>query len=480
MQAPYKFQKEVLKYLKFKPTDDQEIVINLLTEYLFEKDQDYVFILKGYAGTGKTTLTGAVVNALKSVRMRSVLMAPTGRAAKVLSSYSGKRANTIHRSIYYISSDGKGAMKVKMMENKHTNTLFIVDEASMIPDATVNKGDAIFNRDLLEDLLQYVYSGDNCKILLIGDSAQLPPVGIEISPALDSDYIRSYYGFYSVQHEMTQVLRQSSDSGILRCATGLRDKLSLGDFGLPYFDLENRSDINELPGMDLEEKLHDYFGHGESNRSVVVTRSNKRANVYNQEIRRRIFFRENEIEVSDILMVVKNNYFWLPDNSQAGFIANGDSIEILAITGYQNMYGYHFADIRMKMLDYPDEPAHDVKILLDTIMLETPSLPYPKQRELFDQLMNDYSDIPTKRKRMEAVKKDPYFNALQVKFAYALTCHKTQGGQWENVIVDPDYFVEDMLNKDYLRWVYTALTRATKRVHLVNFKKDFFTRNYGI
>jgi exodeoxyribonuclease-5 len=475
MRGETKFKGSVLEHFPFEPTQDQVKVIDLLGDYLFQKEQDHVFILRGYAGTGKTTLTAAVVKALRDVKMNAVLMAPTGRAAKVLASYSKKRANTIHRSIYFFTGDGQGNMKIKMMENKSVNTLFIVDESSMIPDVQVNSGDAVFNRDILEDLLRYVYEAENCKILFIGDTAQLPPVGLDISPALNPDYLRSSYGFYSMSYEMKEVLRQSADSGILENATHLRNKLTLRSFDLPFFNVNPYQDIVNLPGNELEELLHTYFGSDVGNESVVITRSNKRANIYNQEIRRRILFRENQIERQDKLMIVKNNYFWLPEESKAGFIANGDTIEIVSINSYQNMYGFQFADITMRMLDYPNEPDYDVKIMLDTIMLETPALPYPEQRTLFDKVMEDYSDIRSKRKRIEAVKKDPYFNALQVKFAYALTCHKTQGGQWPNVFVDQGYFVDDMLNEDYLRWMYTALTRGTDRVYLINFKKDFYS-----
>ncbi len=475
MNESNEFKRLFTASFPFEPTQDQQTAISCISNYLFDKRQDRVFILKGYAGTGKTTLVSALIKALPKIRKRSVLLAPTGRAAKVLSGYTGKRASTIHRKIYLFTGDKQGNMKIRLTPNMHTQTIFIVDEASMIPDARANQYDAIFQRDLLKDLLEYVYSCDSCKLIFIGDTAQLPPVNLNLSPALSPDYFYDFMGYLSDTFEMQKVLRQAHDSGILSNATTLRHKLAKSDQEYPFFHVNDFDDIQKIDGGDLEELLHDHFDNRDEIDAVVITRSNKRANLFNQEIRRRILFQEGEISVGDHLMVVKNNYFWLDgETSKAGFIANGDTVEILAILGYEEFYGYRFADIRIQMVDYPEEPPLDVKIILDTIMLETPSLPYPQQRELFNSIMEDCSDETSRKVRVDYVKSSKHYNALQIKFAYALTCHKTQGGQWDTIFIDQGYFTDDMISDEFLRWLYTAVTRASQRVYLVNFKDDFY------
>ncbi|MBI9034503.1 MAG: AAA family ATPase [Bacteroidales bacterium] len=475
MKANTEFRSHFINNFPFEPTKDQQIAIEHLSNYIFNQKRDQVFLLKGYAGTGKTTLVSALIKALAKTGKKSVLLAPTGRAAKVLAGYTGMRASTVHRKIYFFSGDKQGNMKITLTPNLHKNTIFIVDEASMIPDARGNQYDSIFNRDLLSDLLEYVYFTDSCKVIFIGDTAQLPPVNLNISPALNPEYFKDYLDYEALSFEMHQVLRQAQGSGILSNATSLRQKLSAADIGYPFFSIGDFKDIRKVTGADLEEHLQDYFNNRNEMDAVVITRSNKRANLFNQEIRRRILYQEGEISEGDRLMVVKNNYYWLDgETSKAGFIANGDIIELLVILGYEELYGYRYANVRVQLVDYPEEPALDVKIMLNTVMLETPSLPYPQQRELFNAIMEDCSDSTSRKVRVDYVKASPHYNALQIKFSYALTCHKTQGGQWGTVFVDQGYLTDDMINEEYLRWLYTAITRATDRVFLINFKDEFF------
>ncbi len=459
--------------LPHHPTDDQRELIEKLSYFTTSTNNEELFLLKGYAGTGKTTLVSTLINILPKIRKKSVLLAPTGRAAKVLSGYSGKSAFTIHKKIYHLYARKDGSMKVTLQKNLHKNTLFFVDESSMIPD--VNRGESRFGqRSLLDDLLEYIYSSPGCKAVLIGDTAQLPPVGLDISPALDQEFLRTSYSLDIISGELTQVVRQEKDSGILSNATQLRNKLEEEDYDFPFFKTSSLPQIFRIDGTQLEESLMDAFNGRPANESVVVTRSNKRANIYNQEIRKRILMRHEELEAGDSMMVVKNNYFWLPEESKAGFIANGDILEILRIRGFEEMYGFHFADATVQLIDYPDEKELDVKLLLDTVTSESPSLTYDENQTLFQNVMEDYKDISQKKKRMELLKANPYFNALQVKFAYALTCHKTQGGQWDHVFVEQGFFKDDMLNKDFLRWLYTAVTRASHELYLVNFKREFY------
>lgn len=471
-----RFKDYFVSELPHDPTDDQQMMIGKLADFVMKSEDYSIFMLKGFAGTGKTTLVSALINILPKVRKKSVLLAPTGRAAKVLSGYSGKPAFTIHKKIYRLYTRKDGSVKVSLNKNLHTNTIFFVDEASMIPDGS--KSDHYIGQNsLLDDLIEFVYTGAGCKIVLIGDTAQLPPVGLEISPALDTDYLRASYSLDLHGGEMQEVVRQEHDSGILRNATNLRNKLLEEDFDYPFFATTGMRQIYRITGTELEEALMDAFNGRPDGESVVITRSNKRANIYNQEIRRRILMRQEELSAGDSMMVVKNNYFWLPEESKAGFIANGDVFEIRRIKGMETMYGFQFADVTIQLMDYPDEPELEVKILLDTISSESPSLSYEQNQTFYQTVMEDYKHIPQRKKRMELLKSNPYFNALQVKFSYALTCHKTQGGQWENVFVEQGFFKDDMLSIDYLRWLYTAITRATSQLYLINFKGDFFEDN---
>ena len=453
----------------YPPTSGQLEVIRHISDFIASPENDKVFLLKGYAGTGKTSLISSLVNVLKNIRMRSVLLAPTGRAAKVISSYSGHRAQTIHRKLYMqnISADGK--VRFLLTENKHKNTLFIVDEASMIPDTSRSDGSLFGGRRLLHDLIEYVYTSENCRLLMIGDTAQLPPVGIELSPALYPEYLKSNFNLEIHTYELREVVRQSRGSGILANATALREKISSDNISMPLFTNTGFDDVYKLDGGGLLEFLQDVYSSVEFEDIVVICRSNKRANIFNREIRNRIIYHEDEITAGDHLMVVRNNYFWLPKGSETGFIANGDMIEVLRIRNTRQLYGHRFAEITFRLIDYPEEKEIDALIMLDTLMADTPALPMEAQNKLLENVMQDYADIPSQSLRMSKVRQNQYFNALQVKFAYSLTCHKTQGGQWKHVFIDQGYLKEDMIDREYLRWLYTSLTRATEKVYLVNF-----------
>ena len=454
----------------FEPTFQQTEVIRQISEFVENSSSNSLFLLKGYAGTGKTTLVSSLINSLWSVGKKVVLLAPTGRAAKVLSVYSKKSAFTIHKKIYWMRTNSQGNTFVTLQENKHTNTIFVVDEASMIPDAS-DKG--FGGRVLLDDLIEYVYSGVMCKLILIGDTAQLPPVHLDISPALDENLLGITYRKDVYSAELTQVVRQQSTSMVLENATHLRDKISANDFDTPHFKCN--SEVVRLDvGMDIQEALEDAYSNSGVEGTVIICRSNKRANLYNQQIRARIRGLEDEISTGDFLMVVRNNYFWLPEGSKAGFIANGDMVEVMRIYEINELYDCRFARISVRLVDYPCEENLECIVLLETLTSETPAMTYEEYKKLFDEVAKDYADIPKRAQRNKEIKQNPYFNALQVKFAYAITCHKSQGGQWENVFVEQGYFTSDMLSKEYFRWLYTALTRTTKKLHLINFKKEFF------
>ncbi len=453
------------------PTPKQDVLLQMLAQFVQIKQERSLFIIKGYAGTGKTTLISALVNSLREDKVHFRLMAPTGRAAKVLGQYSDYHASTIHRSIYFARTGSGGNLLLTLQKNKLSNALFIVDEASMIPDDTSSEKSG--GRNLLYDLMEYVFSGNNCKLILVGDTAQLPPVGLNLSPALDRKYLHSAFHLNITEHQLTEVVRQEQESGILNNATALREKISRNDSAAPFFDLYGFKDIVNLPGIELLDELvssYDFIGY---ENTAIITRSNKRANQYNKEIRNRILFREEEISAGDLLMVVKNNYFWLEEQSKAGFLANGDMMEVLKVIKREELYGFQFADVSVRLVDYPDEKEQEVKIMLDALYVDRPALSFEDNNRLFNEVMLDYDDIPQRRKKIEELKKNPYFNALQVKFAYALTCHKTQGGQWQQVFIDQGFIKEEMLDKEYMRWLYTAITRATKKVFLINFPEKF-------
>ncbi len=464
------------KEFPYEPTPGQDKLLGELAVFLTIswRQQNALFILKGYAGTGKTTVVKALVDVLPKIGKKTALLAPTGRAAKVLTNYTGKQADTIHRKIYFARTNKDGLIDLKLQVNYHKHTLFIVDEASMIQHTMGSDGALFTGRNLLDDLFKYVYSGENCRMLFIGDAAQLPPVGLDHSPALDHEFLQRGYHLNIDACEITDVVRQARESGILVNATLVRNQVQEKKVVFPMFHIGQFRDIVRLSGQDLEEALTHAYSGAQKENNVVICRSNKRANIYNREIRHRILFLEEEISTGDFLMVVKNNYYWLPVESTAGFVANGDIVELTRIRNIEEMYGFRFADVTIRFLDYPEEKDLDVKIILDTLMSESPALSQPENNRLFQSVMADFEDIPSRRERLEKVKANPYFNALQVKFAYALTCHKTQGGQWDNVFIDQGYLTDKMLNPEFTRWLYTAVTRATKKLYLVNFEDRFF------
>jgi len=438
--------------------------------------KDSLFLLKGYAGTGKTTLIGTLVKNLWKAKLSSVLLAPTGRAAKVISNYSGRQAQTIHRNIYYPKKNSSGGLAFQLKQNKKRDTIFIVDEASMIPD--IPSDSKLFeNGSLLDDLMMFVYSGHNCKILFIGDTAQLPPVKLEVSPALDMDTLSISFNKEVTHIELDEVVRQAENSGILMNATSLRELLNDGFYESFQFDIPGYTDIIRLiDGHDIMEALNDAYttvGHEES---VIIVRSNKRANIYNQQIRSRILFQEEELSAGDYLMVVKNNYFWLDSKIEAGFIANGDIIKVLEIFAIKELYGFRFAEVKIAMVDYPNQKPLETVLILDTLTSETPSLSYDESNRLYQEVMKDFEGEKSKYKKFLEVKNNKFFNGLQVKFSHAITCHKSQGGQWSTVFIEQPY-LSDGIDKDYLRWLYTAVTRAKKKLYLIGFKDDFFIEN---
>jgi len=401
-----------------------------------------------------------------------VLLAPTGRAAKVFASYSDTKAYTIHKHIYKITQKD-GFAKVRRKMNETTNTLYIVDEASMI-SCENNSGELFGSRELLTDLIEFVFEGENNKLLLIGDDAQLPPVQNDESPALNLDFLTVNYHVYVTTFQLKEVVRQAVDSGILHNATLLRNVLNKGKYKLPLFSLSNFTDIQRIGSMELEDELNRLYEHYDTEDIVVITRSNKRAYIFNNEIRNRIFYRENKLATGDYLMAVKNNYYWIDEFSEVGFIANGDMMEVMSITKTQEMYGFNFMNIRARLCDYPNYPDVDFKIILESLDAEGASMTQAQNKQLYQEIAKDYEDIKNKRTRFLKIKDNPFLNAVQVKYSYSLTCHKTQGGQWKVVLIDLGYFTEDKLDKEFIRWLYTALTRATEKVYLVNFSDKFF------
>lgn len=457
----------------FAPTTKQDIVLLQLSEFIFSKNKDALYLLKGYAGTGKTTIIGTLVNNLWKIKKSAILMAPTGRAAKVIANYSKKEAFTIHKKIYFPKKNNSGGIKFVLQPNKHKNTIFIVDEASMIPDAVA---DSKFyqNGSLLDDLIQYVYSGHQCKLLLIGDTAQLPPVKLDLSPALNENVLSLNYNKDITKMELDEVVRQVEGSGILENATILREAIASTFTSSFQFNLSGFNDIVRLiDGHEIMNAINDAYTTLGNEETTIIVRSNKRANLYNQQIRERILFNENELSTGDYLMVVKNNYFWIKPTTEAGFIANGDIIEVLEIFSIQELYGFRFAEVKIRMVDYPKMRPFETVLLLDTITAETPSLSYEDANKLYQEVQKDFEDENSNYKKFLKIKASKHFNALQVKFSYAITCHKSQGGQWNTVFVEQPY-LPNGVDTDYLRWLYTAITRAKDKLYLIGFKDDFF------
>lgn len=455
------------------PTKEQEKAISLLSDFLLSREQDSIFLLKGYAGTGKTSLLAALVRTMQQLRLRVMLLAPTGRAAKVLSNYAGAPAFTIHRKIYR----QKSITEMDVFQNNinmRQDTLFIVDEASMIAN-DAHEQTMFGTGRLLDDLMQYVYSCNGCRLLLVGDTAQLPPVGETESPALSRTMLEGY-GMEVTELCLTQVVRQLEESGILWNATMLRSLIQNDDvYAFPKLRGKSFPDIKVLPGNELIEALEQSYRNHGTDGTIVVTRSNKRANIFNNGIRTRILDYETELSGGDLIMVAKNNYYWTEREQAANgvaadamtFIANGDVAIVRRMRNERSFYGFRFADVTLCFPDY-DHRELDVTILLDTLQSESPALTRQQQEKLFNGVWEDYPELTNKRDRMKRLRQDIYYNALQIKYAYAVTCHKAQGGQWEHVYIDQGYINEEMLSPDYFRWLYTAITRATEQVYLVN------------
>lgn len=451
----------------YSPTEGQLALFKRVDQFL-EAYERPVLLIKGYAGTGKTTVVSALTQVLPLFNYKFVLMAPTGRAAKVMSSYAKRLAFTIHKKIYMqTNTDGSGP-SFKRQKNYAKNTIFIVDESSMISEEAGAVG-----KSLLSDLFNYVFSDSSNKLILIGDFAQLPPVGQSTSPALDKDHLTYNFKATVFENVLTEVTRQAQDSGILKNATSLRNELEAKK---PKITIQTsgQKDIFRMTGEKMEDGLrYAYDNYGIEN-TVIICRSNKLANNYNQYIRHRIHFYESELEAGEILMIVRNNYLFVPGDTPGNFLANGDFVEVQKIVSFEEMYGLRYATLMLKMVDYPEEPAFEAKVMLDTLHSESPALNNDQNKILYQQVKEDYADLATVKERKEAIKNDPYLNALQVKFAYALTCHKSQGGQWPIVFVDQGFIKADEVDRDYIRWLYTAMTRATKQLFMVNFDNSFY------
>ena len=465
------FHKELLKKFPYHPTSKQSELFLMLVDFVFSKDNQSLFLLKGYAGTGKTTTISTLVTNLWKTEKKVVLLAPTGRAAKVISVYSKKQAFTIHKKIYFPKKQQNGSVDFVLQPNKHTNTIFIVDEASMIPDRPQN-GKLFEKGSLLDDLISYVYSGHLCKLILIGDTAQLPPVKLTISPALEEDRLEADYRKNVKKIELNEVTRQHENSGILANATVLRILIE-NDVTNFQFDLGFPDIVRLIDGYDIEDAITGCYDTDGVEDTAFIVRSNKRANQYNQQIRSQIRGQENEISTGDFIMVVKNNYFWLKESSEAGFIANGDTCEVLRINAIKELYGFRFAEVEIRMIDYPDQQPFETVLILDTLTSETPSLTYEESNKLYEAVREDYAHEKSKYKQLLAVKKNVFFNALQVKFSYAITCHKSQGGQWKTIFIEQPYLPEGP-SKEYFRWLYTAVTRAQEKLYLIGFKDEYF------
>ncbi|MDY4038832.1 MAG: AAA family ATPase [Prevotella sp.] len=477
---------QIKHQFSFDPSDEQREAMTTFAQFLFDRHDFSVMVLSGSAGTGKTSLAGAFVRTMKALRQRVVLLAPTGRAAKVFSLNSGHAAYTIHRRIYrersYVGIDGI----FNLNNNLSTDTLFMVDEASMIANGGQTESSFGSGR-LLDDLIQFVYSGRNCRLLLIGDAAQLPPVGEEASPALQSDVLRGY-GLRVYRADLRHVLRQSQHSGILFNATRIRNGITRdGQTGLPQIRFRGFADICMVPGDELIESLNTSYSAVGIDETMVITRSNKRANIYNQGIRNTVLGREEQLSTGDMVMIVKNNYYWTEreranaaaeaagrqdeEATAPTFLANGDRACVQRVRNVRRLYGFNFADVRLRFPDYDDYELQ-VTLLLDSLGAEAPALTREQNEELFNRVMDDYADLPLKKDRLGRLRQDPCFNALQVKYAYAVTCHKAQGGQWAHIYLDQGYMTDEMLTPDYLHWLYTAFTRATEKLFLVNWPKN--------
>ncbi len=452
--------------LPFEPNEEKEGLFSQLGSFLASSASHKCFVLKGYAGTGKTSVVSALVRALEKLEINCILLAPTGRAAKVLSRYSGYPAFTIHKWIY--RQDSAVAETFSIGENRNKNTLFIVDEASMIPttDQRLTGNGNFGSGSLLDDLISFVYNGEGCSLLLLGDDAQLPPVGTSESKALEPDFLAGY-GLNVTSYSLTQVARQALDSGILRNATQLREQLQAADYDI---HISPDTDIRDIHGPDVQELLERSYQEVGDEETIILTRSNKRTNLYNQGVRARVFWKEDQISNGDRLMVSKNNYFWVKDYDNLPFLANGDIMEITRLRNERELYGFHFIDASLRLVDYDYDV--DAVLWIDTLFTDSPDKSYQLQRELFAKIAEDYPEIRDKKELVKLIRQNEYYNALQVRFAYAVTCHKAQGGQWKRVFIDPgtpnpNIQLTDSDRRDYLRWYYTALTRATEQIYII-------------
>jgi ATP-dependent exoDNAse (exonuclease V) alpha subunit len=457
----------------FSPTIKQDSFFQKIAVFITNTNNDAIFVLKGYAGTGKTTVISTIVNNLVEINKKYILLAPTGRAAKVIANYSNKPAFTIHKKIYFPKKSSSGGVAFTMQQNKHKNTIFIVDEASMISDVAA-ESKMYENGSLLDDLISYIYSGENCKMILLGDTAQLPPINLDISPALNTDTLELNYDKKVDWIELDEVMRQELNSGILYNATNLRELLKDTFITEFKFKLKGFKDIIRLTdGYDIQDAINQAYSNYSIEDTAFIVRSNKRANQYNEQIRTKILDKESDLSTGDYLMVVKNNYFWLKEKDEAGFIANGDIIEVLEIYSFKELYGFNFAKVKIRMVDYPNQIPFETVLILDTIKSESPSLTYEQSNKLYEEVMQDYEHLTTKYAKFQKVKENEFFNALQVKFSYAITCHKSQGGQWNTVFIEQPYLPEG-IDRDYIRWLYTAITRAKDKLYLIGFKDECF------
>ncbi len=454
----------------FNFTDDQQKALEKIVDFLFSGIDDHLFLLTGYAGTGKSSLIGSLVKTMTEFRQKTILLAPTGRAAKVFSGYANQSAFTIHKKIYRQQKFAEGSPHFSLIENVHKHTLFIVDEASMISNESSDF--SIFGSGrLLDDLIEYVYSSQGCKILFVGDSAQLPPVKQENSPALDKDILRSY-SLQVMEATLTQIVRQEEESGILYNATRLRNALRSQKMDeYPKLKVNSFADVKCITGTELIEEISEAYNREGIEETIVISRSNKRVNAYNNGIRNRVLYREEEISTGDILMITKNNYFWVENYENLDFLANGEFVEVLRVRGEEEMYGFRFCNVLLYHRDY--EIEFEAKIILDVLHTEVPGLTREQSDQLFFNVMEDYADITRKREKYRKVKANPWFNALQVKYGYAVTCHKAQGGEWKNVFLDLGYIQKSYMGENFYRWLYTSVTRSSRKLFLVNLPDDF-------
>lgn len=457
---------------RFTPTNDQQALFERLDDFVLDRQTARkTFVLRGFAGTGKTSVIGALIKVLRMHEQKTLMLAPTGRAAKVMSSYSRRMAFTIHKIVFKLTEDAQGQQRFVRQKNAYKQTVFIVDEASMIDD-----NHEYGQKGLLTELIQFVFDdpASGNKLLLVGDVAQLPPVGQRLSPALNDGYLRQHFDLPLRSFQLTEVVRQEALSGILYNATSVRESLEEAEHPLPQLVTKGYKDVYRMNAERLEDGLHYAYQKFGAENTILACRTNRNATHYNRYIRHKILFREEELEAGDLIMVVRNNYFWLGPDSPAGFLANGEFAEVLSMRNVEEVHGLRFADLRLRLLDYPDHPTVEAKVILDTLHSYTPNMSYQENRELFEKVMADYADVEDSKQRMQQVRQDPYLNALQIKFAYALTCHKAQGGQWDAVFVDMGFVPPEQRDQEFLRWLYTAVTRAKSELFLMNFEDSFY------